>query len=78
MRLLVYFYCFRPTGLRPSIGHSVCKSDGPAPPVFPVAFRASSALGVSALWLYVLDGTMFFKASLHGPKRGGLGLQDGF
>ena len=33
------------------------------------------ALGVSALWLYVLDGTIFFKASLRGPTRKrGLGL----
>ena len=31
---------FWPSGLRPSVRHSVCKSVGPAPPVYPVAFRA--------------------------------------
>ena len=32
-------------GLRPSVGHSVCRSVGLAPPVYPVAFRASSSCG---------------------------------
>ena len=57
----VYFYCFRPT-------HSVCKSVGPAPPVHPLGFRASSGSGRLG---FLLDGTMFSKQARAGKNKAG-------
>ena len=68
------FCSSRPTGLRPSLGHSVCQSLGPAPPQ---SIRLPSvpvqALGVSALRLYALDGRMFSEASFR-KESVGVGL----
>ena len=62
-----------PTGLRLSVGHSVCT--GPCQ-FARLASVPVQALGVSALWLYILDGTMFFKASLRGPNEHPPSLDD--
>ena len=54
-----FFYGFQPTGLR----SLVCTCDGPT------AGTVSLPGCLGCQWLYVLDGTMFLKAYLRGPKR---------